>query len=180
MEETAPNRWTPPVPPRGPCRTCGANLVDWNRVTKRNLSDAANTFEEMRKERIRHYFWHAEFDEAAVRHALRKGRRGLEERAEQEIRRGVGMDTVFDGRQTPFWGNVIHYARHATATCCRKCIEEWHAIPRARPLDEEEVTYLVALVRLYVDERLPDLAEEGIKVPRWSRQGGPKAMAEAS
>ena len=108
MEETAPNRWTPPVPPRGPCRTCGANLVDWNRVTKRNLSDAANTFEEMRKERIRHYFWHAEFDEAAVRHALRKGRRGLEERAEQEIRRGVGMDTVFDGRQTPFWGNVIH------------------------------------------------------------------------
>src|SRR5215211_7684317 len=50
-----------PIPSRGPCRSCGADLVDWDRVTKRDLSDVAHTFEELRKERIRHYFWHAEF-----------------------------------------------------------------------------------------------------------------------
>ena len=37
----ADRRWRLPVPPRGPCRACGADLVDWNRVTRRDLIDAA-------------------------------------------------------------------------------------------------------------------------------------------
>lgn len=159
----------PSVSPRGLCRACGADLVDWNRVTQRNLSDVAYTFEEMRKERIRHHFWHAEFDDAALRHALRKGMRGLDERAEREIRIKVERTTGFDGRQTPLTGNVIYYAQHATATCCRKCIEEWHAIPRDRPLEEAEAAYLTGLVRLYIHERLPNLADDGVKVPRVRR-----------
>ena len=153
--------FVPPVPPRGPCRECGADLVDWKRVTCRDLSDAAHTFEELRKERIRHYFWHVEIDERAVRHARRKGRRGMNEAADRRIRSAVSQDSNFDGRQTPMEGNALYYAQHATAACCRKCIEEWHAIPRGRPLEDVEIGYLVDLVRLYVSDRLPGLMEEG-------------------
>jgi hypothetical protein len=161
-------------PPRGPCRSCGVDLVDWDRVTRRDLADAAHTFEELRKERIRHYFWHIEIDERATRHARRKGNHGMRDAAENRIRRSVGADTGFDGRQTPPDGNALSYAQHATASCCRKCIEEWHAVPRGRPLTDQEVGYLTELVLLYIDERLPFLTDDGEKVPPMHR----KATAE--
>jgi hypothetical protein len=153
----------PLIPPRGPCRACGADLVDWNRVTKRELTDVAHTFEELRKERIRHYFWHIEFDDDALARALKKGKEGLPDAVFRRIRSSVGRDTGFDGRQTPKLGNVVYYAQHATATCCRKCIEEWHAIPRGGTLTEPEVGYLSALVVRYLFERLPDLPQHGTR-----------------
>jgi hypothetical protein len=33
-----------------------------------------------------------------------------------------------DGRQTPYRGHPVFVAQHATATCCRGCLEEWHRI----------------------------------------------------
>lgn len=164
-----------PVPPRGPCRACGADLVDWDRVIRRDLSDMRHTFEALRKERIRHYFWHKEFDGRALRHARRKGRRGMWAAAEKRVRQSVGQDTGFDGRQTSVAGNALFYAQHATASCCRKCIEEWHAIERGRPLTDDEVAYLTELVRLYIAERMTFLTENGEKVPPFRR-----AAAEAA
>ena len=35
-----------------------------------------------------------------------------------------------DGRQTPMRNHPVFIAQHATATCCRGCLEKWHAIPR--------------------------------------------------
>jgi hypothetical protein len=35
-----------------------------------------------------------------------------------------------DGKQTPMRGHPVFIAQHATATCCRGCLEKWHAIPR--------------------------------------------------
>ena len=31
-----------------------------------------------------------------------------------------------DGKQTPMKGHPVFIAQHATATCCRKCINKWH------------------------------------------------------
>jgi Domain of unknown function (DUF4186) len=50
-----------------------------------------------------------------------------------------------DGRQTPMRGHPIFIAQHATATCCRGCLEKWHRIPRGRELTDEEVEYVVAV-----------------------------------
>ena len=33
-----------------------------------------------------------------------------------------------DGKQTPMRGHPVFIAQHATATCCRGCIEKWHKI----------------------------------------------------
>lgn len=34
-----------------------------------------------------------------------------------------------DGKQTPYRGHPMFVAQHATATCCRTCLERWHGIP---------------------------------------------------
>lgn len=31
-----------------------------------------------------------------------------------------------DGKQTPMKGHPVFIAQHATATCCRECIQKWH------------------------------------------------------
>ena len=43
-----------------------------------------------------------------------------------------------DGKQTPFRGHPVFVAQHATATCCRGCLEKWHGIARDHALDEGE------------------------------------------
>ncbi len=147
---------------RGSCRSCGANLVNWPRVSKRDIGDARYTFEALHFEMIRHHFWHVEIDEKAVSRAIRLGMGALEVAARKRITSSVGpASPPFDGRQTAFTGNVLYYAQHATASCCRRCIEEWHGIERGRALSEEEMEYLSQLVMLYVRERLPFVMEQG-------------------
>jgi hypothetical protein len=151
----------------GPCRDCGVDLVEWDRVSSRNPRDTAYTFDALRNELIRHVFWHSDFTEDELNHAKRKGRKLLRDAARQRLETSVGRAKhPREGRQTPFEGSVLYHAQHAVAACCRKCIEYWHAIPAGRALDPKEVDYLVYLVMLYVDERLPTLPEEPTKVPR--------------
>ena len=150
----------------GSCIYCGVNLVDWERVHTRDLGDVSYTFEAMKHEYVRHQFWHNELDQRAINYARRKGRIGMRAAAENRIRKTVSpAENPYDGRQTPWDSNALCYAQHATATCCRRCLEEWHNIPRGRELTDEEIAYCTELIMLYVDERLPYLTEEGEKVP---------------
>ncbi|MGD9925563.1 MAG: DUF4186 family protein [Pseudorhodoplanes sp.] len=152
---------------RGKCRDCGADLVDWKRLHRRDGTDAAHTFDALQHEMIRHHFFHRSVDEVAMRHAQRKGRLALKDAAHDRLRKYLAIaEPPRDGRQTPLEGNAIFYAQHATATCCRTCLEYWHNIPKGRPLTKEEFDYCASLVDLFLDTKLPDLADEPIKVPR--------------
>jgi hypothetical protein len=51
-----------------------------------------------------------------------------------------------DGKQTPMKKHPVFVAQHATATCCRGCLEKWHAIPKGRELSAEEQAYLIELI----------------------------------
>lgn len=150
----------------GPCRDCGVTLVDWERLVQRDVLDIDYTFEALQHELIRHHFWHVVIDLRAMNHARRKGRAGLREAAVNRIRKSVGSSNhPRQGRQTPFKGNVLFYAQHAVAACCRPCIEEWHAISRDRDLTAEEVFYLSELISKYVEKRIPELSEFGERIP---------------
>ena len=149
----------------GQCQSCGADLVNWERIRQRNMGDVQHTFSSLKLEWIRHQFWHRPLDQRAINYARRRGRIGLHAAVEKRIRKSVGTKTSRDGRQTPWERNPIYYAQHATACCCRRCIEYWHGIPAERPLTDGEVDYFVGLCILYLNERLHDLAEEGVKVP---------------
>ena len=71
---------------RGKCRACGANLIDWKRLHRRDRGDAAHTFEALQHEMIRHHFFHRPVDDAAMRHAQRKGRDQLKDSARDRLR----------------------------------------------------------------------------------------------
>ena len=46
---------------------------------------------------------------------------------------------MFDGRQTPIDdNNPIHWAQHATGTCCRSCLEEWYGINMNTEITESD------------------------------------------
>jgi hypothetical protein len=155
----------------GACRHCHAQLVDWDRVHQRRVGDAEHTFTELRLELIRHHFWHLEIDERAMNHALRKGRVALNAAVAKRLGRSVGPEVPYrDGIQTPMSGNVIYYAQHATACCCRTCIEYWHGIPKGRALSQEELQYLTDLATMFIAERLPLLPDGPTKVPRRHRR----------
>jgi hypothetical protein len=100
-----------------------------------------------------------------VRHARRKGKAGIRTAIESRLRSCLRPNNPWDGRQTPRDGNSIYYAQHATATCCRRCLEQWHAIPLDRDLSDKEITYLTELYAMFINERLPNLTEEGETIP---------------
>ncbi|MDQ3632430.1 MAG: DUF4186 domain-containing protein, partial [Actinomycetota bacterium] len=72
---------------------------------------------------------------------------------------------AWDGRQTPREtsdsARIQHYAQHATATCCRQCVEYWHAIPADDDLTDEQLRYCVDLAWEYVEQRLGPFDADG-------------------
>jgi len=59
-----------------------------------------------------------------------------------------------DGKQTPWRGHPVFSAQHATATCCRRCLERWHAIPRGRKLTEDEIDFVLDLIMDWLREKV--------------------------
>ena len=59
-----------------------------------------------------------------------------------------------DGKQTPFHGHPVFVAQHATACCCRGCLEKWHQIPKGRPLGVEEEVYILNVLKRWLIEEL--------------------------
>jgi hypothetical protein len=55
-----------------------------------------------------------------------------------------------DGKQTPFRGHPVFVAQHATATCCRGCLEKWHRIPAGKALEEEESGYILGVLERWL------------------------------
>jgi hypothetical protein len=55
-----------------------------------------------------------------------------------------------DGRQTPMRNHPVFIAQHATATCCRKCLEKWHGIKTGLELTDRQVDYIVAIIMFWL------------------------------
>lgn len=70
------------------------------------------------------------------------------------VRRLAAASPVNDGRQTPFRGHPLFVAQHATATCCRGCLEKWHRIPQGRELTDEEQKHVVSAIERWLLSQL--------------------------
>ncbi|MDP2857266.1 MAG: DUF4186 family protein [Bacillota bacterium] len=152
----------------GRCVACDVDLIDWERIDKHDLGDASYTIRALEHELVRHAYWHKPLDDRALERAWKRGLVVLRQEAEKRIHTSVGppRSEIFrDGTQTPTSGNVLYYAQHATATCCRRCIEAWHGIDRNRRLTGTEESYMVELVMLYVSRRLPELTADSGELP---------------
>lgn len=146
----------------GVCKECGANLIDWKRIHKNNIKDAKFIFQSMKNELIRHVYWHTPIEKDAIDNALKSSKGELRIHAKKVLKSKIGSShNVWDGRQTPMTGNeIVNYAQHATATCCRKCLEYWHNIKKEQDLTEEQLEFCTDLVMLYIEERVPNILEE--------------------
>ena len=61
-----------------------------------------------------------------------------------------------DGKQTPYRGHPVFVAQHATATCCRTCLQRWHQIPKGRELTRAERDYVVAVICRWIETEVAD------------------------
>jgi hypothetical protein len=59
-----------------------------------------------------------------------------------------------DGRQTPWKNHPVFVAQHATATCCRGCVEKWHGIPKGAAFSESELHYVLSVIDRYLRQYL--------------------------
>ena len=59
-----------------------------------------------------------------------------------------------DGKQTPMRGHPVFIAQHATATCCRGCINKWHKFPKGVDLTQTQQDYLVELIMCWIKKQL--------------------------
>src|SRR5690348_12638381 len=59
-----------------------------------------------------------------------------------------------DGKQTPYRGHPVFVAQHATATCCRGCLQRWHGIPRGRELSRAEHVYVVDVICRWIEREV--------------------------
>ncbi len=59
---------------------------------------------------------------------------------------------VNDGKQTPWRNHPVFVAQHATATCCRGCLQKWHEIPKGRALTVEEQHYIVEVIGAWLSQ----------------------------
>ena len=55
-----------------------------------------------------------------------------------------------DGKQTPFRGHPVFVAQHATACCCRGCLEKWHGIATGVQLTSEQENYIVKVLEYWL------------------------------
>ena len=80
--------------------------------------------------------------------------RGLEtilEHARQFVEsRLADAEPANDGKQTPIKNHPVFIAQHATATCCRGCLEKWHRISKGRTLSDAEIDYIVGIIERWL------------------------------
>lgn len=99
-------------------------------------------------------------EERAYLHS--KGRTAITRHAAEMIaQRLAPAHPARDGKQTPMRGHPVFIAQHATATCCRGCLEKWHDIPRGRSLTEAEQAYVVKVIASWIARDAPDAPDAG-------------------
>jgi len=142
------------------CIDCGLKL-NIRKLHRRDIGDVETTIMALEREWIRHFFWHVGLSDRVLRYARRLGAKRIRKILHHRIRKRLGTYNPFQRKQTPMLkGTIIDYAWHATAVCCRECMEYWHGIPHDAELTCEQIDYMTDLVMKYVSVRIPDLDQE--------------------
>lgn len=109
------------------------------------MRDLDELFRALGKSKFRSRF-HLSGKEAA--YLKQKGIETILEHARDFISKRLAQaNPINDGLQTPMRNHPVFIAQHATGTCCRKCLEKWHRIPKGQPLTKEQINYLLQILK---------------------------------
>ncbi len=112
------------------------------------MNDLDNLFERLQRSAFRRRF---RLRDTERQYLLNKGLEVVLEHGADFIEKRLAMaDPPNDGKQTPMRNHPVFVAQHATATCCRGCLEKWHAIPKGRELTTDEVEHILAVIRRWL------------------------------
>lgn len=106
--------------------------------------------ERLQRSRFRSKF---KLDEREKIYLKDKGNNVIRDHAYSFFSKRLKVRLKNDGKQTPWKGHPVFTAQHATATCCRECLEKWHKIPKNKILDENELRYCVDVVMSWIDRQ---------------------------
>lgn len=143
----------PPAPARMPhrLRTPGS-VPEPFRSHAPGMKDLDTVFPALSRSIFRRRFRLGEKDLAYLRD------RGLDvvlEHARDFVRKRLApAHPARDGKQTPYRGHPVFVGQHATGTCCRGCLQKWHAIPKGRPLSAEEEEHVVRALERWLRAEL--------------------------
>ena len=87
-------------------------------------------------------------------YAVALGEEALQRHAEEFVRSRLAPENPKnDGRQTPFRGHPVFKAMHATAFCCRGCMNKWWKVPLHTPLSEEQQRKIVHFLMAWIQRQ---------------------------
>ncbi len=93
----------------------------------------------------------------------RKGLETIEQHARDFILKRIAPAVIAnDGKQTPMRGHPVFIAQHATATCCRKCINKWHKFDMNIVFTQQKQDYIVDLIMQWIKRQLKRYQSEKI------------------
>jgi len=108
-------------------------------------------FERLAKSDFRSKF---KLKQADIEYIHQKGLDTIQSHATDFIKKRIApAEIINDGKQTPMRGHPVFIAQHATATCCRGCIEKWHHFPKGRELTAAEQEQLVTLIMAWIKKQ---------------------------
>ena len=83
-----------------------------------------------------------------------KGMETMRRHAQDFVRQKLApAEPVNDGKQTPMHGHPVFKAMHATACCCRGCLNKWYHVPKGRELTESEQERIVNLLMAWLERQ---------------------------
>ena len=115
------------------------------------MKEISQTLIKLQKSKFRRGFDLEESDKAYID---KKGLEKIKEDAENFLVQKIKIRPKNDGRQTPWKGHPTFIAQHATATCCRKCMEKWYGIDKRKTLSDEEIRFFKELIVEWIEWRI--------------------------
>ncbi|MCD7737972.1 MAG: DUF4186 family protein, partial [Lachnospiraceae bacterium] len=113
---------------------------------------SSNLFDRLAQSKFRSSFSLQANDRAYVKE---KGMDTIRSHAQDFVsKRLAPAEPANDGKQTPMKGHPVFIAQHATATCCRSCLEKWHRIPKGAELTAEQQEYVVNVLMEWIERQM--------------------------
>jgi len=128
-----------------------------NFPTQEEMNDIPNETWEKLKNRLKKSLFRSKFhlNGRDREYAIQKGFCLLSEHAVDFISKRVAPAfPKNDGKQTPMRGHPVFVAQHATATCCRLCLQKWHGIKAGKELSKAEKEYIVSVIMRWIKDEL--------------------------
>ncbi len=143
---------------KGCCINCRSSLIDWDRIFKKDIDDFEYTKRALKLEMIRNCFWTIKKPTPEMIKKIKDlTPEQLDTKVYKRLRATLAKprsENIFDGRQTSLEDNdFIHWAQHATGTCCRSCLEEWYNIDANAEMIDSDYDYLGSIIKRYLTEK---------------------------